>query len=520
MSPDPDLDVVVIGAGLAGICAGIKLRETGLEFAILDAADDIGGTWQANRYPGVAVDVPSVSYSFSFEPNPRWTRAYAPGSELKTYVDHCADKYGLRPHLRLGTGVTAAAFDEADEVWDLELSTGDHLRARFLIAGWGSLAQPKLPDIPGLEDFRGNTVHTSAWTDDIDVAGKRVAVIGTGATSVQLVPAIAPDVAHVSVFQRTPVWVLPRLDLPMPAVAQLAFKKLPVTQWLLRMGTGAASEVIFARAATHHRTMPQVVAAIERLGRWWLARQVPDPVLRERLTPQYGFGCKRPTMSNTYLRAFGRENVELVTDGIERITADGVRTTDGREHACDTLVLATGFKVFEPGGAPPIPVAGRGGQDLGAFWEEQRYQSYEGVSVPGFPNLFLMSGPYALGGPSYIFMIETNVRHAMRCIAQAGRRGAATVEVRREAHDAYFAEILERQKDTVFFNNNCGPAKSYYFDRHGDAPILRPASGPEMWWRSRRFDLDHYAYGTRVTEPTASPANGAASRAVTVDVPR
>ncbi|UTI66125.1 NAD(P)/FAD-dependent oxidoreductase [Paraconexibacter antarcticus] len=509
MGSADELDVAVIGAGLAGICAGIKLREAGQRFVIFDAADDIGGTWQANRYPGVAVDIPSVSYSYSFEPNPQWTRVYAPGAELKAYVDHCADKYALRPHLRLGTEVLAATFDETAERWALTLAGGETVTARFVIGAWGGLVQPKLPDIPGLDEFAGEMLHTSAWTDETDVDGRRVAVIGTGATSVQLVPSIAPRVSHLSVFQRTPVWVLPRLDLPVPAAARFLFRTLPVTQWLLRMGAGAASEVIFARAATHYRTMAQVVRAIEGLGRWWIRQQVADPVLREKLTPTYGFGCKRPTMSNAYLPAFGRDNVELVTEGIERVTADGVVTVDARLHRCDTLVLATGFKVFELGGAPPMPVVGRDGVDLGPFWDEQRYQSYEGVSVHGFPNLFLMSGPYALGGPSYIFMIETHVRHALRCITEAGRRNAATVEVRPEAHDAYFADILERQEGTVFLNNNCGSAMSYYFDRHGDAPILRPASGAEMWWRSRTFDLDHYEYGAP-TDGASSPAAEAA----------
>lgn len=494
MNDRSDLDVVVIGAGLAGLCAGIKLRETGLNFLIVDAADDIGGTWQANRYPGVAVDVPSVSYSFSFEQNPRWTRAYAPGSELKTYVDHCASKYGLWPHIRLCTEVTSAVFDEPAGMWQINLRNGDPLRAQFVIAGWGGLSQPKIPDIPGLDDFRGEIVHTTDWSDETQVEGRRIAVIGTGATAVQLVPAIAPRASKVSVFQRTPVWVLPRLDLPMPRPLRMLFRAIPVTQRLLRLSAGIASEVIFARAATHHRKMPQVVRMLEAIGRWWLKHQVPDPVLREELTPHYGFGCKRPTMSNQYLPAFSRPNVELVTTSIEKVQAGGIQTDDGQVHELDLIVLATGFKVFEPGGAPPFPVVGRQGINLGHFWDTERYQSYEGVTVPGFPNLFLMSGPYALGGPSYIFTIETHVRHALRCINEAERRRAATVEIRRDEHETYFAEILRRQVDTVFFNNNCGPAKSYYFDRHGDAPILRPAGGLEMWWHSKTFDLDHYAF--------------------------
>jgi cation diffusion facilitator CzcD-associated flavoprotein CzcO len=310
----------------------------------------------------------------------------------------------------------------------------------------------------------------------------------------QLVPAIAPIVSRLEVYQRTPVWVLPRPDFPIPNAVRTLLRLLPATQWSARMVSAAANEALFARAATHHRQMPQLVRAFERVGRLWLRQQVHDADLRRRLTPQYGFGCKRPTLSNTYLKTFNRPDVELVTTAIDAVTPEGVITADGRLHKLDTIVLATGFKVFEPGGMPPIEVVGLDGIELGRFWHERRYQSYEGVAVPGFPNLFLTSGPYALGGPSFIFMIETNVHHAIRCIKEARRRHAARLAVRQDAHDAYFQEILRRQRDTVFFNNNCGAANSYYFDRHGDAPILRPASGIEMWWRSRTFDLDHYEY--------------------------
>jgi cation diffusion facilitator CzcD-associated flavoprotein CzcO len=490
----PDHEVIVIGAGLSGICAGIKLAEAGIDYTIIDAADDIGGTWHANTYPGVQVDVASVAYSYSFEANPRWSRAYARGSELKAYIDHCADKYGLRPHIRLRTEIVKATFDAADDLWRLELAGGGELRTRYVIAGWGSLAQAKPPDIPGIEDFAGKLMHTSSWDADHDLRDERVAVVGTGATAVQLVPTIAPDVSSLSVFQRTAVWVLPRPDFAIPTAVRLLFRAAPAVQRAVRLLSAAANETLFSTAFVHHRQMPQLVRAFERLGRWWIGHQVTDPEVQRSLTPRYGFGCKRPTLSNEYLKSFNRRNVELVTAPIDHVTADGVVTADGRLHELDTILLATGFKVFEPGGLPPIEVVGPDGTELGNYWYEHRYQSYEGVSVPQFPNYFMTSGPYALGGPSYIFMIETNVRHAVRCIKEARRRHATRVEVRLEAHNAYFQEILRRQQDTVFFHNNCGGANSYYFDRHGDVPILRPATGMEMWHRSRTFDLDHYVY--------------------------
>ncbi len=499
----PDHEVIVIGAGLAGICAGIKLSEARIPFVILDAAEDIGGTWRANTYPGVAVDIASVTYSFSFEPNPDWTRTYASGPELKAYVDHCADKYGLRPRLRLRTEVMSVSFDEARDCWRLALADGDELTARYVIAGMGALVRPKLPDIPGLTQFAGTVMHTAEWRSEHDLRGERVAVIGTGASSVQVVPAIAPIVSDLAVFQRTPAWVFPRADFPMPRAVRFLFASVPATQRAVRLLSAAATEIMFIRAATHYRQMPQIVRAFETIGRWWIRHQVRDPALQEQLTPRYGFGCKRPTVSNGYLPAFNRPNVELVTAAIKRVTPEGIQTDDGRVRAFDTILLATGFKVFEPGGAPSIDVVGTRGADLGCFWDEHRYQAYEGVSVPQFPNLFMTVGPYALGGPSYIFMIETNVRHALRCITEATRRGATRVEVRRDAHDAYFREILRRQRDTVFLNNNCAGANSYYFDRHGDAPFLRPASGIEMWWHSRTFNLDHYSYsnGDRLRVP-------------------
>ena len=496
-TPDDGLDheVVVIGAGFSGIGAGIKLREAGIDsFAILDQAHDVGGTWRDNTYPGVAVDITSFTYSFSFEPNPGWSRVFAPGVELKAYADHCVRKYGLGPHLRLGTRVERMAFDPARDAWTIHVAGGDPITARFVISGTGGLTQPKRPDIEGLDSFRGKLMHTARWDHEHDLTGERVAVIGTGATAVQVVPSIAPVVEHLSVYQRTPIWILPKPDAEIPPSVRRVFRHVPLAQSSVRLGTTALTELVMVLGIVYNKQTPGLIRAIESLGHRHLRRQVRDPALRSRLTPSYGFGCKRPSFSNDYLRSFNRPDVELVTEGIERIDERGIVTRDGVHRAVDTLILATGFKVFEKGNTPPFEVHGLGGRELGAFWDEHRYQAYEGATVPGFPNAFMVLGPYSTTGASWFSMVEAQTTHALRCIREARRRGATYVEIREKPHRDYFRDILRRQRNTVFFNNDCSAANSYYFDRHGDAPFLRPSSGLEMWWHSRHFPLGHYRF--------------------------
>lgn len=490
-----DFEVAVIGAGFGGIGAGIKLREAGIDsFVILEKAADLGGTWRDNRYPGIAVDITSFTYSFSFEQNPNWSRVFAPGAELLAYANHCADKYGLRPHLRFNVTITKAVFDDEANVWRLHTGDGAMLTVRFVISATGGLTQPKAPDIEGLDTFAGRTIHTARWDAGYDLAGKRVAVIGTGATAVQVVPSIAPTVGKLHVFQRTPIWVLPRPDTEIPPWLREIFRRRPLTQTTARAATTALTELVMVLGVVYNRQAPFVTRGLERVCLEHLRRQVADPEVRARLTPHYGFGCKRPSFSNDYFRTFNHEHVELVTEPIARVVPSGIVTRDGVTRPLDALVLATGFKVFEPGNIPTYEVYGRGGVELGAFWREHRFQAYEGASVPGFPNYFGVLGPYSFSGSSWFAMVEAQTTHALRCIREARRRVATCVEVRREPHDAYFEEIQRRQRDTVFFNNDCASAHSYYFDPHGDAPFLRPSSGLEMWWHARHFNLDHYRY--------------------------
>jgi cation diffusion facilitator CzcD-associated flavoprotein CzcO len=343
-------------------------------------------------------------------------------------------------------------------------------------------------------------MHTAEWDARVPLRGRRVAVIGTGASAVQVVPAIAPLVKHLTVFQRTPIWVFPKRDFAITEAMRRIYRRVPGAFAATGAVTGLPSTVFFRLGTIHARRLPFLQRGAERYAKWHLERQVRDPVLREKLTPRYGFGCKRPVVSNDYLATFNQDHVALVTDSIERVTPRGVVTAGGVHgedlHEVDVLVLATGFKVFELGNTPPYPVHGKNGVELGRFWHEHRYQAYEACTVPEWPNMFLLAGPYGLGGASYLSMVEAAMRHALRVIQAAHRRGATYAAVRRDAHDAYFADVLHRQKSGVFHNGTCTGSNSYYFDDRGDAPALRPHLGIEMWWRSRRSSLDHYEWRT------------------------
>lgn len=511
MTRGPDFEVVVVGAGFAGIGAAIRLQKAGIDdYLIVEEGDGPGGTWHWNRYPGVAVDIPSFGYQFSFEPRADWSRVYAPGAELRDYAEHCVDTYGLREHLRYGCRIVAADFDAGEHVWVLTSAAGDLITARFVIAATGVLSQPKLPEIPGVADFGGTTLHTARWDDTVGLTGKRVAIVGTGASAVQVIPAIAGQVGHLTVFQRTPIWCLPRLDAPLPPAVQFLLGRVPLGQTAARLASQALVEVTLL-AAHFHGIVP-LSGALERAARVQLRARVHDADTRRKLTPRYGLGCKRPSFSNTYLQTFNRDDVHLETSAIERVSAGAVHTADGAAHAIDVLILATGFKVFERGAMPPFDVRGRDGLDLADWWDEHRHQAYEGVSIPGVPNLFFVNGPYAYNGASYFDLIETQTRHIARCLEHTRSSGATLVEVRREANDRYFAEMLRRRRHQIFWQDSCATAGSYYFDRHGDVP-LRAAGTLETAWRSAHYDLDDYRYETlppRRAQP-AAPIAAAAS---------
>ena len=497
-----DHEVAVIGAGFSGIGAAIKLDEAGFQdYVVLEEGDGVGGAWHWNTYPGIAVDIPSFSYQFSFEKRSDWSRVYAPGEELKAYAEHCVEKFGLRDRIRLNTKVVGATFDEQAHVWRLATASGEAITARFMIGATGVFTQPKPVDIPGLETFGGTMMHTARWDHDVDLRGKRVAVIGTGASAIQVIPAIAPEVAQLTVFQRTPIWCLPKLDAPLSSRARRVLRWVPGAKLATRLASQAFVEATFVLVAHFAGTFPRLRARGERVGRKHLC-EVEDPLVREKLTPQYTLGCKRPSFSNEYLPAFNRENVLLETAAIDAITPAGVRTAEGSEHPIDVLILATGFKVFDSGNMPPFQIRGAGGACLAEWWDANRLQAYEGVSVPGFPNWFSILGPYGFNGQSYFGLIETQMRHIVRLLNRARTDSATRVEITPEANKRYFESVLSRRHNQVFFQGACGNANSYYFDKHGDAPF-RPSLTLEAAWRSARFDLDDYSFATQ-RAPTAA----------------
>jgi cation diffusion facilitator CzcD-associated flavoprotein CzcO len=492
----PDHEVAIIGAGFSGIGTAIKLDRAGIrDWALLEAGDGVGGAWHWNTYPGIGVDIPSFSYQFSFEQRADWSRVYAPGEELKAYAEHCVERYGLRSRIQLDTEVTAASFDADRHLWRLSVAGGADLTARFLVGATGVFTQPKPPDIAGLDSFAGTVMHTARWDHELDLRGRRVAVIGTGASAVQVIPSIAPEVEKLVVLQRTPIWCLPKPDARLGPRVRRLLERVPGAQALARALSQVFVELNFPLPAHFHGVVP-LASGAERLGHRHLRRQVRDPAVREKLTPRYGLGCKRPSFSNAYLPTFNRPNVELETAPIEAITPSGVRTAEGNEHEIDVLILATGFQVFDRGNIPPFPVRGGDGVELAQWWDANRFQAYEGVSVPGFPNMFLILGPYGFNGASYFTLIENQARHIVRCLRRARKTGASAVEVSRVANRRYVETMLSRRGRQVFFTNNCAGANSYYFDSHGDAPF-RSATTLEVAWHSAHFDLEDYRFSRR-----------------------
>ena len=499
----PDAEVAIIGAGLSGIGMGIALLRAGIDdFVVLERAGDIGGTWRDNVYPGIGVDVPAQAYQFSYALNPRWSRVFAPGSEVKEYIDRLADRYGVRRHVRLRTEVTERAWDEDAGLWRLRTPAGE-VTARFVVSAIGAFVDPRPAGLAGLDDFRGAVLRSSGWDHGCDLTGKRVAVVGTGASAVQIIPEIAPLTARLDVYQRTPIWVGPKLDAPVPRPVRWLFRRAPRVQDAIRRTATRGVEMVLVDLVVGHGRAPYLAHGGARLARsLWYRTQVRDPGTRRRLTPGYGLGCKRPSVSNTYLRTFNRPNVALVTDPIDRVTPTGVRTADGRERDVDAIVLATGFRLAS---APEVyrrtPVRGRAGFAHATFYTENRLASYEGISIPGLPNHFMMFGPYGWVGGTWHQLVETTSAHVVRVIQEARRRGATSVEVRPEPTERWTNRMRERLAGSLWATNGCATANSYYFDHHGDTPYLRPTSAAQAAHAARTFPLDDYVYSAPPTPP-------------------
>jgi cation diffusion facilitator CzcD-associated flavoprotein CzcO len=485
-------DAVIVGAGFGGIGAAIQLKRMGYDnFVILDREDDLGGTWHVNRYPGLAVDVPTTTYSYFFEPNPNWSRLFTPGPEIKQYADDVADKFDVRGHMRFNTVVEGARWDEEAGIWRVTVSDRDTVSARYLITATGFLSQPKVPDIPGVDSFAGKVIHTTAWDDQYPLEGRRVAVIGTGATAVQLIPELAKRVADLTVYQRTPIWVVPKIDLRFGERAKRLFARIPLTQRAIRWLTDSIYEVMINTAIIHHRHFRRLNIAAADLSKMHRFASIRDKELRRRLTPDYDFGCKRPTFSNGYYRSFTKPHVHLQTDGIERIEADGIVNADGSKTVIDTLVLATGFDLWEAN-FPAIEIIGREGRNLGKWWRETRFQAYQGVTMPYFPNYLSLASPFAFLGLNFFNTMEYQMRHMDRLFGELKRCDATTFEVTEEANANYRDRMTELLGDSLWTIGNCSTSRSYYFNPQGEPTLLRPMSTRMAIKEASEFPLTDY----------------------------
>jgi cation diffusion facilitator CzcD-associated flavoprotein CzcO len=487
--------VGILGAGFGGLGTAIRLKQRGDDdFLIFERASGVGGTWWANTYPGCQCDIPSHLYSFSFAPNPSWTRTYPKQPELRDYLRATAEKFGVFDRVRFDTEVTGAAWDEAADRWRIETSRGPYT-ANLLVAAPGPLSAPSLPDLPGLDTFEGTMFHTATWNHEHDLRGRRVAVVGTGASAIQAVPEIAEQAAHLDVIQRTPPWVVPHRDRPITRVERFLYKTFPPLQRAVRAGVYFSRELLVPGLVYR----PKLLKVVEKVARKHIADQVPDPELRAQVTPSYTIGCKRILPSNKWYPALGRENVELVTDGIAEITPDGYVTTDGVRHQVDTIIFATGFFVTD------IPLAnivtGRDDQRLADVWHRSP-QAYRGTAMAGFPNLFLLVGPnVGLGHNSIVFMIEAQIRYLLGALDEMTVRGAGRVEVRDDAVKAYNQHLQDKMAQTVW---NTGGCASWYIDAQGRNTTIWPDFTFRFWKQTREFDAAAYELAP-VREPVTSP---------------
>jgi cation diffusion facilitator CzcD-associated flavoprotein CzcO len=493
MTELPDhVDVAIVGSGFAGLGMAIKLQEAGrTDFVVLERDDDVGGTWHQNTYPGCQCDVPSNLYSFSFAPNPEWSQTFALQPEIGTYLKKVADDFGVRRFVRTGTAVEAAAWDEQARRWSIQTSRGA-LTARVLVAGMGGLSEPSIPSIPGADSFEGPAFHTARWRHDVDLTDKRVAVIGTGASAVQVVPRIQPQAGRLTLFQRTPPWIMPHPGRPVRPRERGLFRALPAVQKAVRGLTYWGRET-FVLPFRFHR----LSGIPERIARAHLAKQVADPGLRDKLTPRYEIGCKRILMSNEYFPALQQPNAELVTDAIERITPTGVVTADGVEHPADAIVWGTGFRVTD---MPYVEwLRGRDGRTLGEVWREHGMQGLRGTTVAGFPNLFMLVGPNTgLGHNSIVFMIESQLAYVMDALGELDARGAAALDTCPAAQEDFNATVQRRMRGTVWTKGGCA---SWYLDAHGRNTTLWPGTSWSFRRATRRFDLAEH----ELLAPTSAP---------------
>ncbi|HEX4359349.1 MAG TPA: NAD(P)/FAD-dependent oxidoreductase [Pseudonocardia sp.] len=475
--------VVIIGSGFAGLGMAIQLAAQGRDdFLVLEKAATLGGTWRDNTYPGCACDVQSHLYSFSFAPNPDWTRMFARQPEIRAYLEGLADRYRLRDRIRLGVRVTGAEFDADARGWTVHTASGETIECRHVVWGTGALHEPAVPEIDGLERFAGRVFHSADWDHGHDLTGRKVAVIGTGASAIQFVPPVAEQAAELTLFQRTPPWILPKLDRPISAAERWAFRTFPLLQRIYR---GSIYTRLEGRVFGFRH--PRVMTGLQALAKAHIRRGIADPELRSAVTPDYTLGCKRVLISNDYYPALARDNVHVVSAGIERVTERGVVTADGVEHEVDTIIFGTGFKVADS--FAQLAVTGRDGVKLTDAWRHGS-EAFLGTTVAGFPNLFLLVGPNTgLSHSSMVYMIESQVAYVLDCLRLLDRNGARVLDTRPERQAAYNAELHEQLAGGVWQRGGC---RSWYLDEHGVNRTLWPDFTFRFRRRTRHADpADH-----------------------------
>lgn len=480
------LGVVVVGAGFGGLAAAHALKERGEDFAVLEREREVGGVWRDNDYPGCACDIPSNLYSLSFAPNPNWTQAFSPQSEIRDYLCRLAREDGLLPHIRLGCCLLEAAWDDSAHRWLIETSSGP-LTAEVLIDASGPIAEPSVPQLPGLDEFIGEVFHSARWKHELDLTGRKVVVIGTGASAIQFVPQIQPLVKQMTVVQRSAPWVLPRMDRETRHFERHLYAVMPWLQRAVRARQYLVRDLLLWRVMVS----PRVRRIVTRLALRQLRRQVVDPGLRNRLTPNFELGCKRILLSNEWYPALSAPNVEVVDGGVRELRSKSVVTTDGREHAADVIIFGTGFHVTDP----PISakLRGRDGRTLAECWDGSP-RTYLGVTITSFPNLFRLGGAgSATGHNSHVFQEECQVAYAMDALRLMRGRGITSIEVRDEEQSAYAQRHTELLTKTVWTVGGC---KSWYQDASGVASVNWPA--PTLAYRraTRRFDPAPYELRT------------------------
>ncbi|WP_431957071.1 flavin-containing monooxygenase [Nocardia lijiangensis] len=480
-------EVLIIGSGFSGLGMGIALDKAGLgDYLIVEKADEIGGTWRDNTYPGCACDVPTHLYSYSFEPRSNWQRLFSEQSEIFDYLKEVAAKYRLRDRIRFGQHMVRGYWDDGERRWHAFGADGQEYVARFIVSAIGALHIPSIPEFPGRSEFTGAAFHSAQWDHGVDLRGKRVAVIGTGASAIQLVPEIVDEVGALTVFQRTAPWVLPRADVVFSDRFRTALRRVPGLRFALRNGIYWGAEV-GAYAMTRR---PDLLKTLEWLGKRHIARQIADPALRAAVTPDYRAGCKRLLGSDTYYPALADPKTTVVTDRIDHVSTRGIVTADGVEHPADVIVYGTGFHVIDS--FTNLSITGRNGVDLGERWTEEGVQAHRGITVADIPNAFFLLGPNTgLGHNSVIFMIESQIHYVLDAIRQVRARGAVALAPRRAAQDRFNAGLQHKLARSVW---NTGGCRSWYLDEHGNNRTLWSGFTWQYWLQTRRLRADEYEF--------------------------